>query len=403
MRNRIDLSQMPRFWPPKPSRRWQRLLAPMHRYLLHRHHQIADVRFDGLERVAALGERDGVLICPNHSYTGDGSVMLELIRRAPREIAIMAAWHVFRGHWGLDGFLLQRMGGFSVDREGCDRRAIRTAIELLSTGRGLIIFPEGEIYHLNERLTALREGVAFIAVSAQRELEKSKIDARVWLMPAAIRYEFVDDVLPELDRRLRAMEKRMLLKPPPKLPLHERIVRFGEMLLTIKEKEKLGRSNESVGDLPARIRLLTEKLLERLETQHLSKTSPDETVPVRVKSLRRQLIETLCEESADPARLAAAREALDDVHMVLQLFSYPGDYVASAPTPLRMAETIEKFEEDLTSGRYAAPVGRRRAQVTLGTPIDVRAQLGQTKARQAAGDLTTSLERHLQHLMGAPV
>ena len=68
--------------------------------------------------------------------------------------------------------MLQRIGAFSVDREGCDRRAIRQAVEFLSGGHALVVFPEGEIYHLNDRLTPLLEGVAFMALTAQRELEK---------------------------------------------------------------------------------------------------------------------------------------------------------------------------------------------------------------------------------------
>jgi hypothetical protein len=88
------------------------------------------------------------------------------------------------------------------------------------------------------------------------------------------------------------------------------------------------------------------------------------------------------------------RTALEDVHLALQLYSYPGDYVATAPTPERMAETIEKFEEDIY-GTYAAPKGPRRATVTLGEPIDVRQQAGQGRARAAAEALTARLEERL--------
>jgi 1-acyl-sn-glycerol-3-phosphate acyltransferase len=166
MRDRIELNgEMPGFWPPKPARVWDVLLSPLRRAGL-KHHRIAEVVLRGMENLGRLDARDGALVCPNHSYTGDGSVMLEVGRRAlaqhGRRFYTMAAWHGFRGHGGLDGWLLQRMGVFSVDREGCDRRAIRQATELLAGGEGLIIFPEGEIYHLNERLTPLREGVAFM-------------------------------------------------------------------------------------------------------------------------------------------------------------------------------------------------------------------------------------------------
>src|SRR5258708_12074382 len=99
--------------------------------------------------------------------------MMEIGRRIGRRIHFMAAWQIFRTHWGLDGWILQRMGAFSVDREGCDRRAIHQATEILTTGRSLVVFPEGEVYRLNDRLTPLLDGVAFMALSAQPHLAKT--------------------------------------------------------------------------------------------------------------------------------------------------------------------------------------------------------------------------------------
>jgi 1-acyl-sn-glycerol-3-phosphate acyltransferase len=409
MRNRIEqtLGQMPRFWPPKPSRVWRWLLTPNHHRLLRNVNAIVEVNIEGMERLAAIPPEDGVLICPNHSYTGDGVVMMDLARRCPRMICIMAAWHVFTGHWGIDGFLLQRVGCFSVDREGADRRAIRTAIELLSTGRGLIIFPEGEIYHLNEKLTPLREGVAFIGVCAQRELDKAASAGRVWLVPSAIRYRFTQDVTPALEQAMAELERRVVLKTPPGLALPERIIRFGEMMLTIKEKEQLGRSYDDEGQtLPGRTARLMSAMLDRLEQKHLGRTQADEPVPVRVKLLRHHLLERLspAEESGAAVSQVDAtliRDALADVHLVVQLFSYPGDYISTRPTPERMAETIEKYEEDVY-GTAARPKGPRRATVVIGEPIDVRAQLAAGKARAAATELTVKLEAGLQALMSRP-
>jgi 1-acyl-sn-glycerol-3-phosphate acyltransferase len=400
MRDRIPKrGETPGFWPPRHSALWVSLLTPLHRRMLHRHHGITDVIIEGLDRLAKLGPADGVLVCPNHSYTGDGSVMMEVSRRAPRPLHIMAAYHVFQGHRGIDGWLLQRAGAFSVDREGCDRRAIRTATELLATGKAVVIFPEGEIYHTNEKLTPLREGVAFMAVTAQRDLDKAKSPARVWLMPTAIRYQFIGDVVPALDRSLAALEARLLLKPRHGAPLHERILRFGEMMLTLKEKEHLGRSYDDEGEtLPGRLGRLINALLERLETAHLGRTNAGETVPVRVKLLRQKLLEAMCEEDVTIDVSAAARGALDDVHLVLQLYSYPGDYISTRPSIERMAETIEKFEEDVT-GTYAPPTGRRRATVVFGEAIDVKAHLGAGKPRAAATDLTAKLEASIQSIM----
>jgi hypothetical protein len=322
--------------------------------------------------------------------------MMDVGRRAHRPFAFMAAWQIFRTHWGLDGWVLQRMGAFSVDREGCDRRAIRQAVEFLSTGHALVVFPEGEIYHLNDRLTPLLEGVAFMALTAQRELEKARPDGRVWVVPTAIRYRFVQDVTPKLEEAVKGLEERLLFKPRPGSALHERIIQIGEVLLTIKEKEKLGHVCEGQGDLPVRLAQLTEALLERLESEHLKKSPSAETVPLRVKALRRHLLGVWADEKGDAAARHQARAALDDVQLVLQLYSYPGDYLSEKPSIERMAETIEKFEEDIYGA--ARPKGRRRAHVLLGEPIDLK-QLHAERARGSAHNLTVQLEDAIQALM----
>src|SRR5688500_12843466 len=131
MRNRIDPhDERDDFRPPKASRFWSLALWPVHQWVMRRMHGITDVAVHGMERLKAIDPADGILICPNHSYTGDGSVMAEVGRRASRPFYFMAARHTFAGHGGVDGFLLQRLGGFSVDREGCDRAALRQANDL---------------------------------------------------------------------------------------------------------------------------------------------------------------------------------------------------------------------------------------------------------------------------------
>ena len=236
MWNAIVDGAMPRYWPPRPSPFWRAALEPWRRWYLRRYYGIAEVEVDRLRDFCpGISPGDGVLLAPNHSHDSDPHVMMEVGRRAHRPCAFMAAWQIFRTHWGLDGWVLQRMGAFSVDREGCDRQAIRQAVESLSTGHALVVFPEGEIYHLNDRLTPLLEGVAFMALSAQRELEKNQSPARVWVVPTAIRYRYVDDVTPKLEAAVAELEERLFWKPRPGSALHERVIQLGEVLLTIKE------------------------------------------------------------------------------------------------------------------------------------------------------------------------
>jgi 1-acyl-sn-glycerol-3-phosphate acyltransferase len=401
---------MPDFWPPRPSRFWNTVFSPFRRWYLHNYYGIAEVLIDGIEKLKGrIGSCDGVLIAPNHSHDSDPHVLMEVSTRVRRQFYFMAAWQIFRPHWGIDGWCLQRLGAFSVDREGCDRRAVKQAVQILTTGNVLVVFPEGEVYRLNERLTPLLEGVAFMALTAQRDLDKAanhdapgdgmNTGSRVWVVPAAIRYKYVEDIRPKLEEAIRQIESRMLWTPRPGTSLPERIVRIGELALTIKEKEKLGHSRDQAGDLPGRIAFLIEELLKRNETMHLKKSPSADTVPLRVKALRRHLLEIWTDEKSNPDEMRRARDGLDDVQLVLQLYSYPGDYVSEKPSVERMAETIEKFEEDLTG--FARPKAKRKAHVFFGEPIDLKEAAATGRPRTVAGDVTDRLENEIKKLMAS--
>ncbi len=123
--------------------------------------------------------------------------------------------------------------------------------------------------------------------------------------------------------------------------------------------------------------------------------------PERVKELRRRTLAALeavaPEECADhKSRRKQLNVDLDDLFLVVQLFSYPGDYVAESPSLERMAETLDKFEEDVL-GKYSATIrGRRRVTVTFGKAVEVEAG----KDRKAATHLLTqTLEARVQELL----
>jgi 1-acyl-sn-glycerol-3-phosphate acyltransferase len=398
MWNAIVDGAMPQFWPPRPSPFWRATLEPGRRWYLRRFYGITEVVIDRPEEFCPeIAPGDGVLIAPNHSHDSDPHVMMEVGRRLGRQLYFMAAWQIFRPRFGLDGFVLQRLGAFSVDREGCDRRAIHQATELLCGGRALVVFPEGEVYRLNDRLTPLLDGVAFMAINAQRELAKSGAGCKVWVVPTAIRYRYLDDIQPHLETAIERLESHMRFKPPHGTPLPERILHYGEMLLTIKEKEKFGRSFEGEGDLATRIGRLTEELLARHEKSYLDRSPSAETVALRVKALRRKLFELWTDEAQDADTRRLAREALDDVQLALQAYSYPGNYISEKPTIERMAETIEKLEEDLDG--FARPKGRRRARVVFGQPIDLSQACGNGRPRAVAAEVTDRLEAAISEML----
>lgn len=76
-------------------------------------------------------------------------------------------------------------------------------------------------------------------------------------------------------------------------------------------------------------------------------TVENATLPKRVKMLRREVINILKESDDNNEQRQQAQLDMDDLFFLTQLFSYPGDYVAAEPTIERIAETLDKFEEDV--------------------------------------------------------
>jgi hypothetical protein len=279
----------------------------------------------------------------------------------------MVAWQVIAKNGFLGRLTLQAHGCFSVDREGNDLRAFRQAVEILqSSPYPLIIFPEGEVYHVSDRITPFREGNAAIALAAAKRAQLHQLMTR--------------------------LEERILWRPRPYLPLRERVERFAEGLQTLRELEHLGQ--QQMGSLAERNAALSDALLERVESRY-GRQDRNTSVPERVKGLRQQVLKQLAAlPSDDPRRLQADRD-LDDLFAVVQLFSYPGDYVAEKPTLERLAETIDKFEEDVFGIPTATPRGVRRAVLAFGEPVEAPSQ----RKKEDVALLTKTLEQRVQGLL----
>jgi 1-acyl-sn-glycerol-3-phosphate acyltransferase len=387
------------FQPPRLSPFWVRASRLYVSYMLRRIQVVRQIDASGLESLAALeGKGDGVLITPNHPDLADPAVLFTLSRRTGVPFCYMAAYQIFAGSAGLRKFILPRLGVFPVDREGADRASFQAALEVLTKGKNpLVVFPEGEIYFLGDRLTPLREGAAALALTAVRKVEANRT---VWVVPTAIKYRFLEDhdPLPELITLMDTLEARFTWWDPGGRPLVERLYRYAEGMLALKELEFLGAPQS--GTLKERIARLKFSILDEMEDRRLGKRS-DEPVPIRVKELRRVCLKALAAPGITGDEQRSLRRDLNSLFVTIQLFSYPGDYVRENPTLERFAEIMTKFEQDALGVTYPAPRGPRRAIVKVGEPIDVRSYLqpGGRRSRDATGTLTEELETRIQSLM----
>lgn len=363
---------------------------------------ITEIDAAGTEIVAAaLDSGAGVLVFSNHSFHYDSYVLIEAGLRGGWCSEFMTAWQVFALTGPIGKWLLQRHGCFSINREGTDTQAFRQAVSVLdSAPHPLVIFPEGDIYHSNDRVMPFREGAAAIAFSAKKKAERP-----ILAIPCAMKCVYTADPTPELVETMSRLESHIRWRPRPDLPLLERIYRFGSGFLALKEVEYVGRAQ--TGSMPDRLRNLGHVILTQVE-QRQGLQQRGTTLAERIRQLRMFLIKAMEEvdkagrkrkpaerrlSAADLARLQELQTEMQDLFFVTQLSSYHGDYSAEKPTIERMAETIDKFEEDVFELQAPTPRGRRKALVRFGDPLNIN-QLQCTSA-----ELTTLMERSVQSLL----
>ncbi|MEI6175944.1 MAG: lysophospholipid acyltransferase family protein [Verrucomicrobiota bacterium] len=365
---------------------------------LARKYQIWKIEDDGFGRVRDLcGDGHSVMLAPNHSDHSDPHVIMELLSRNGMRPYFMGAREIFEVS-RLAAWALQSMGVFSVDRDGPDLSAIKTAISLLERGADpLVIFPEGEIYHHHRRLDPLNEGVASILLKVAQRLADGK---KAFLVPVALRFFHDPSVESTFRDRLSKLEDRIGWLPKPSMSLNDRILRLATGVLALKETEYLGVAGS--GSIQERLSQLCENLLSIVEERY-PRDARAATPPERVRALRYRIRRRLLDPE-NPPSLENREILLDDLDRVftaLQAHSYIGDYLTGDPTIDRCGEMIMKLEEDLL-GFPTYPVGRT-ARVTAGEPIPVSDLLasGKIPVKGGAIPLTELLERQLtDYLVG---
>ena len=126
-----------------------------------------------LEVLRVLPRGAGIILASNHADETDMKACLELSRRCRRRFLYMTNREAFDEGFGIAGWWLQRLGSFSVERGGHNEVAKRYAIDVVKRGQEvLVIFPEGEIYYLNDLVQPFKSGVVEIGMQAVVEVRR---------------------------------------------------------------------------------------------------------------------------------------------------------------------------------------------------------------------------------------
>jgi 1-acyl-sn-glycerol-3-phosphate acyltransferase len=377
---RVIIDEPYKFIPPKYSEWWPKLIQ----LYLGRHlkkgygvHSVECRQVEHLRRSVESGH--GILLAPNHCRASDPLVLGMLSRRIGRHFHAMASWHLFKGK-RFTHFLMRRMGGFSIYREGIDKRALSTAIDILvNAKRPLIVFPEGAISRHNDQLMPLMDGTAFIAHQAAKRRAKAGDHDKVVVHPIAIRYFFRGNVEQTILRAIEPIESHFAWYSQQDKELVDRIRHIGQALLSLKEIEYLGHAH--AGDFYQRAGALIDGVLCRLEEKWQIPECADGVV-ARVKNLRMAIVPDLIHNRLSPEERFERWKELAACYYVQQMSHYPSKYVRATGKNFseHLIETVERFEEDFTD---RMPLhGPWHAVIQVGEAIKVSGR----RPRGGAGD-----------------
>jgi 1-acyl-sn-glycerol-3-phosphate acyltransferase len=378
-----------KFVPPVYSEWWPTILRPYLRRYLRKAYGVHSVECRHVERLrASRTAGHSIMLAPNHCRMSDPLVLGILGMQADCHLFAMASWHLFNQS-RFQTFMIRRMGAFSVFREGNDRQAIDTAIEILvARKRPLIMFPEGAITRHNDLIEEMMEGPSFIARQAAKRLKKQNLPGEVVIHPVAIRYAFQGDLAATVEPVLQDLESRFTWQPQTHLSLVERIDKVGHALLALKEVEFLGAPRS--GNPFERAEFLVEELLTRLEAAWQIKDSSGSVI-ARVKRLRTTILTDMVAGNVTPEERDRRWRDLAACYYAQQMSHYPRNYILREKNlPERVVETVERFEEDFTDRMRmhepfhaviqvgeAIPVGTHRERAAAVDPVmaEVRRQL----------------------------
>ena len=114
----------------------------------------------------------------------------------------------------------------------------------------------------------------------------------------------------------------------------------------------------------------------------------------RIKRLRSAILPDMVHGRVTEEERARRWRQLADLYLAQQLHCYSGDYLADAPTPERLLETVERYEEDLTDTAHPHPP--MHAVISVGEAIEAQP----ARDRSAEEDpMANELRRQLEMML----
>lgn len=353
-----------------------------------------------LEALRKIPKGSGVILTPNHADETDPRVCLELSRQSGKRLISMCNREAFDEIFGLAGWTLQRLGHFSVERGAHDKPAKDYAVDVVKQGDDvLVVFPEGEIFYLNEVVQPFHSGAVEICMQAIVERRKQEPNWSAFIVPMAIKYHYPTPIDQLLEERISKMEGLLKLTKENDHSLAARIMRLQKTLLTGEEKTyKVVFDAETQQDLFHEIESTENIILSEVAKKHNEAVSPSHVIDDAWK-LEAEIRESLQVEK-DPATRAELKGQLVALSEVAHMTSWRPPYYQNASTD-RIAEALMKLEREFYKIKRPKQLATRDVFVSISEPIDLGAHTEEylKDSRSVRHSVTEQLHEIIQQLV----
>lgn len=351
------------------------------------------------------------IFVPNHPTHADSHLMFTLSKRCGRRFRYMAARETFDqqagGKWR--GFIMTRLGAYSIVRGAVDRDSFRLTRETLAKEeQKLVIFGEGEVSHQNETIMPFECGIVQFGFWALSDMERADNLKPLYLVPVGLKYIYKNDMWGEIDQALTNLEQSVLPEHTA-LPtqLYDRVKNVGAVLLMTLAKEYQLRLNKESA-LNEQIEMLRAHILSQME--HFMGIVPQpEAHPLRrVRIIQNQIDEEIYRDVDDMTeyereihtqRIDKFRQFFTDLRRIVNSIAIYEGYIGEDPSQERFLEVITRFEVEVF-GRSKVK-GPMDAFVRLGTPKNLldAYEAYKKEKRQTTQQITVELETEVQNIV----
>jgi 1-acyl-sn-glycerol-3-phosphate acyltransferase len=391
------------FLPAKPSAWLLPIAKTINKFALRTRNRI-HVAPEDLAILRDLPAGSGIILTPNHADELDPRVCLEMSRLSGRRFIFMGNREVFDEMFGFAGWGLQRLGLFSVERGGRDTPAKQYATDVVKEAADvLVIFPEGEIYYLNEKVQPFHSGAVDIGMRAIIERRQTDPDWTAYVVPMSIRYRYAVPMKSVLEKRVLKMEQQLSLVRSGQEMRKRLAAILSDVLLREERKYNIDAESQHYAELADRITHARHAILDQVQEKYHSAYNKQALTIDRAFQLSAHVRELLSQKPG-PELEAAYHHDLTALKEVAHMVSWQPQYLETDDSADRLAEMVLKLERELYGVKRPPQLAKRNVFLRVGQPLDLSGFLHQyhEDAYTVRRTVTEQLRTAIQTLIDQP-